>query len=548
MTDKSRLIALSVIFAAPALIVYWLWLQAEPVPVTGVGSAKVACLSYAPYRLPGESPFRNRGKVTPERIQTDLTLLKEVTNCIRTYAVSEGLDAVPAIAKALDMQVMLGIWISRDHQENLSKISAALEVVNQYPESVRALIVGNEVLLRREQTAAGIGQYLQIAQQGTDVPVTYADVWEFWEMNPSLQDHVDFVTVHILPYWEDHPVAVGKSVGHIADTYQHMKTVFPEKRVFIGETGWPSVGRMRGPARPGQVEQARFVREFLAYAQKNEFSDYNLIEAFDQPWKRQLEGAMGGGWGLLSSDGVAKFPMSGQVVAYPDAPGQGLVWGGFSAFVIALTSVFFAVGAGGNTHWFSRLLIGGAAGFIGGALLPAQITYMAQWNRNPSEWMAGSAIVVSGWLLIALLPRLLPGQPLPGIAGLHRQSDLLRTLWAVARLVIVFGATFMMVMHAFDARYRGYPTLLYLPATVALFAACLAGNGISRGAIEEKCLAGLSVLLVPIMLWPEVPANSQSVWFAVTVVSLAFATLAPATLRSNTNRPNSRPIAPNSAA
>ncbi|MGB7298983.1 MAG: hypothetical protein WBD34_06665 [Burkholderiaceae bacterium] len=547
MTDKTRLITLSVIFALPFLIIYWLSAQAKPVPVTSVGSANVACLSYAPYRLPGESPFRNQGKVTPERIQTDLTLLREVTNCVRTYAVTEGLDAVPAIAKSLGMQVMLGIWISRNHQENLSKISAALEVVNQYPESVRALIVGNEVLLRREQTAARIAQYLQIAQQGTDVPVTYADVWEFWEMNSSLQDHVDFVTVHILPYWEDHPVAVGKSVAHIANTYQHVTTIFPEKRVFIGETGWPSVGRMRGPARPGQVEQARFVREFLAYAQRNEFSDYNLIEAFDQPWKRQLEGAMGGGWGLLSSNGVVKFPMSGPVAAYPDALGRGLVWGGIAALAIALTTVLFAGAAGANAHHLSRLLIGGAAGFIGGALLPAQITYMVQWNRNPSEWMAGSAIVVSGWLLIALLPRLSPGQPQPGIAHLRRQSDLLSTLWTAARLVILFGATFMMVMHAFDARYRGYPTMLYLPAAVALIAACLAGNGINRGAIEEKFLAGLSLLLVPIMLWPEVPANSQSVWFAVTVVSLALATLAPAALRNNTNRPNSRPIAPNSA-
>ena len=43
--------------------------------------------------------------------------------------------------------------------------------------------------------------------------------------------------------------------------------------------------------------------------------DYNLIEGFDQPWKRRLEGAMGAGWGVLGSDGLAKFALDGPVAA-----------------------------------------------------------------------------------------------------------------------------------------------------------------------------------------------------------------------------------------
>ena len=105
----------------------------------------------------------------------------------------------------------------------------------------------------------------------------------------------------------------------------------------------------------------------------------------------------------------------------------------------------------------------------------------------------------------------------------------------------------MMVMHAFDARYRGYPTLLYLPAVLALVAARFSGNGNSRDALEERCLAVVIVLLVPLMLWPEMPANGQSVWFALAVVALALATLLAPALRTNTSKPSSTPAAPNSA-
>ena len=35
------------------------------------------------------------------------------------------------------------------------------------------------------------------------MPVTYADVWEYWLRNREVYDAVDFVTIHILPYWED---------------------------------------------------------------------------------------------------------------------------------------------------------------------------------------------------------------------------------------------------------------------------------------------------------------------------------------------------------
>ena len=87
-----------------------------------------------------------------------------------------------------------------------------------------------------------------------------------------------------------------------------MEVAFPGKEILIGETGWPSAGRMRDAALPSRTNQARVVSEILDLAKREKFR-VNLIEAYDQPWKRQLEGTMGGYWGLFDSAHRAlKYP------------------------------------------------------------------------------------------------------------------------------------------------------------------------------------------------------------------------------------------------
>ena len=146
----------------------------------------------------------------------------------------------------------------------------------------------------------------------TGLPVTYADVWEFWLRHPELADDVDFVTIHILPYWEDDPVPAGDGVTHIDAILRMVEAEMPGKTIYIGETGYPSAGKQRERALPGLVEQASFIRGFLAYAHERGL-DYNVIEAFDQPWKRALEGTVGGYWGVFSEGRASKFPLTGPV-------------------------------------------------------------------------------------------------------------------------------------------------------------------------------------------------------------------------------------------
>src|SRR3982750_255814 len=101
--------------------------------------------------------------------------------------------------------------------------------------------------------------------------VTYADVWEYWLRNREIYDAVDFVTIHILPYWEDFPVRAKYAAAHVDAIRKRMAVAFPAKEILIGETGWPSEGRMRDAALPSRANQARVVSEILDLARGEKF-------------------------------------------------------------------------------------------------------------------------------------------------------------------------------------------------------------------------------------------------------------------------------------
>ena len=164
------------------------------------------------------------------------------------------------------------------------------------------------------------------------MPVTYADVWEFWLRYRELASAVDFVTIHILPYWEDDPVAARAAADHVDAIRKRVVESFPGKEIVIGEVGWPSAGRMREGALPSPANQARVIADVLERGKREHFR-VNVIEAFDQPWKRALEGTVGGHWGLFDdATRQQKFVWGAPVSNHPHWPWQaagGVVLAGF---------------------------------------------------------------------------------------------------------------------------------------------------------------------------------------------------------------------------
>ena len=190
------------VISLSAIAAIWWWL-ATPIVLARAPidpSAKLECVSYAPFRG-GQNPLQPGLIIAPEQIAQDLAQLAKVTDCIRTYSVGNGLDQVPELAQKAGLKVMLGIWIGTNRVDNRTQMETAIGLAKKYPGVVSAVIVGNEVLLRGEMTAADLTANIRYVKSKVGaIQVTYADVWEFWLKNRDVYDAVDFVTIHILPY------------------------------------------------------------------------------------------------------------------------------------------------------------------------------------------------------------------------------------------------------------------------------------------------------------------------------------------------------------
>src|SRR5580698_2604471 len=313
-----------------AIAAVWWWL-ATPITLARAPidpDAKLLCVSYAPFRG-AQTPLDSKTYIPPEQIVQDLAQLAKITDCVRTYSIENGLDQVPALAAKVGLKVIQGIWLGSNRLKNSAQISTVVGLTKAYPDVITAVVVGNEVLLRGEMTASDLAATIRSVKSQVAVPVTYADVWEFWLRNRELYDVVDFVTIHILPYWEDFPIRAKYAAGHVDAIRMRMAVAFPGKEILIGETGWPSEGRMRAGALPSRTNQARVVSEILNLAKQENFR-VNLIEAYDQPWKRQLEGTAGGYWGLFDSvQRALTYPPGEAVSNFPSwtlQMGCGIVW------------------------------------------------------------------------------------------------------------------------------------------------------------------------------------------------------------------------------
>ena len=300
---------LSIVIAVNGLIS---WANNLPQDVgVDVPDGKINSFSYAPFRE-GQSPL-TRVFPTKEQIDEDLRLLSGETHSIRTYSSVDGMEEVPAIARKYGLKIIQGAWISGTAKDNQNEVNQLIKLANEYPDVITRVIVGNEVLLRSEQKPAQLISYIRQVKQAIKQPVSYADVWSFYLRYPEIAQELDYYTVHILPYWEDEPLSIDETSDRVEVNYAKIRDSFPVKPILIGESGWPSAGRQRGEAVPGVVNSAKFIRSLVQLANKNGF-DYNVVEAFNQPWKSKLEGVVGANWGVYSSDRERVFPLISKVI------------------------------------------------------------------------------------------------------------------------------------------------------------------------------------------------------------------------------------------
>ncbi len=510
-------------FTAIAIGVVWWWLGA-PIQITTSSPAvgKPYCLSYAPFR-DRQDPLVEGTRVEAWQIEEDLALLSKYTGCIRTYSVDDGRADVLESARRHGLKVLHGVWVSGDPARTRQQIETTVALAKAYPDVIAAVVVGNEVLLRGEMSSTDLIGYIRQVKAQVSMPVTYADVWEFWLRYPDVQNAVDFVTIHVLPYWEDFPIPAAGAAAHTAAIRERVAAAFPGKEIVIGEFGWPSAGRMREGARPSPSNQARAIIETMALAEREHFR-MNVIEAFDQPWKRALEGAVGGYWGIIDrTTGAPKFSFDGTVSDHPHWVAQAL-----TGVLLAVLTFGAAFAAGRKEGAFASLWPKIAVlALVPAILFGWTIEAVAIESFSPGSWLrslAFAAVAVAAPIVCATACA--AGHPLVSVAALlgsrGRRRDVLD--WAlggtlIALMLIAVEAALGLV---FDPRYRDIPfaplTAAAVPFLVLLFSTPRATG--RRGAAETAAavvLAGSAVYVV----FNESFANWQAVWFCAGLFGLA---------------------------
>lgn len=269
-------------------------------------------LTFSPMRR--DSNPREGKYPSKEQISEDIALLSDKAHSIRTYTALEGMEVVPELAAKSGVNLAMGAWIDTDKEKNRREIEALISLSNQYPKAIVRTIVGNETLLRKDVQVEELIEYIREVKKRTWKPVSTAETWDQWEAHPELAAEVDFIAVHILPYWEGIPIEA--AVDYIFERYHELQTKFPGKQIVIAEVGWPSDGQPFKHATASLANQAKFLREFLNRATEENLI-YYVVEAFDQPWKIDIEGTAGAYWGLFNVDRQPKFPMEGDVLANP---------------------------------------------------------------------------------------------------------------------------------------------------------------------------------------------------------------------------------------
>jgi cellulose synthase/poly-beta-1,6-N-acetylglucosamine synthase-like glycosyltransferase/exo-beta-1,3-glucanase (GH17 family) len=363
------------------------WLLNRPkngVPWEGT----INSISFFPYRK-DDNPLENRFP-TPESIDSDLSLISPAVGSVRIYNATEAENSqvIPALAARHGLRVTAGAWLrgiwnrgelpidrpaSQLSGDDQKSVSLEMKFLFQNEEEIRNIIklanensnidrviVGNETIQKGELSPQQLIRYIRKVKESVNQPVSTAEDLHSWLTYPELAQEVDFITLHILPYWQGIPVE--DSVKFALDQLHEAKHAFPGKHIYVGEIGWPSGGKGRGQAEPSLINQALFLRSFLNAAAAENI-DYNIVEAFDQPWKRQIEWSVGTHWGIWDADRDPKFSMVEPVLEIKQWPMMA-----FAATGLALLPVIWLLFNWGHLKIrgkiFFAILVQGAASLV----------------------------------------------------------------------------------------------------------------------------------------------------------------------------------------
>lgn len=363
---------------AISLVTFCTWLGANPTLDEPVWLGRIAGFAYSPMQ-PGQSPDRDLFP-SEEEIAADLAIIAEHADSVRTYSLDGTLAAIPRLAAEFDLEVTAGVWLDENLAANQARLTD-LRLALAQNRNITQVVLGNETLLTGRLNPASLMAYLSAMRAELEVPVSTAEPWHIWLAYPELAEHVDFLTVHLLPYWEG--ISADHGVEFVHARIAELEQAFPDLPIVVGEIGWPSNGRQRDAAVASAEHAETFLRRFLSGAEALGHH-YFLMEAFDQPWKRADEGEVGAYWGLFNGARENKYALGQPLIGTPK-------WRTLAALAAGIASLCFlllTVGSSGM-RWPGLALLASAAVVVANAGVLSLNDYLQQY------WTIGGIVAAA---------------------------------------------------------------------------------------------------------------------------------------------------------
>jgi hypothetical protein len=279
---------------------------------------------------------------------------------------------------------------------------------------------------------------------------------------------------------------------------------------------------MREGALPSTVNQARVVQEVLALSRRENFNA-NVIEAYDQSWKRALEGTVGGHWGLIDDRRrELKFEWGAPVSNYPH-------WRSYAGGGVVFAAVIFAAGylsrrrndVAGGSAVAAIATIGGVAIGITAHNIPLESLGVGGWIRS----LAFGAVALLAPPLGAMM--IMSDRGVPAfwrLIGRLRRPEI--DAVSAATGFVLMGTTILAIGTAlgltFDPRYKDFPYAPLAGAAVPfLLASVLRPRLMEPRAAAELAAAAVLMLCTGYIIFNEGLANWQSLLLCAALMCLA---------------------------
>jgi exo-beta-1,3-glucanase (GH17 family) len=266
---------------------------------------------------------------------------------------------------------MLGAWIdcknawtalppihNEESERNAVEIQTAVELVNQYPDIIKIIAVGNEAMVNwatsyyvTPDIILKWVNHLQNLKMEKKLPknlwITSSDNFASWggaESSYHVEDltklikAVDYVSLHTYPFHDSHysneywltpkedeglsniekiDAAMLRAKKHAMDQYQsttnYIKSLGIDKPIHIGETGWASSSDglygNEGSKATDEYKASLFYHHMRDWTNEVKMTCF-YFEAFDEQWKdaNNPQGSENH-FGLFTLDGKAKYAL-----------------------------------------------------------------------------------------------------------------------------------------------------------------------------------------------------------------------------------------------